>query len=84
MNVFKPELSKRILMCRCTVHNIHAGARLCLTAQVLIRAGKPVQWPLSNIWRPGNYLCKSRPVKSKKTNKGGLSEARSIFQYTTP
>lgn len=34
-------------------------------------SGKPEHWPVSNIWRPGNYLCKLHPIK-RKANKGGL------------
>lgn len=57
--------------------------QICLSlnvSQALIWAGKPDHWPVSNIWRPGNYLCKSHPIK-RKTNKGGLVKQAPF--YTT-
>lgn len=55
----------------CFMYPTHTRTQLRLAARVLISEGKPERWPLSNIWRPGNYLCKSHPIK-RKTNKGGL------------
>lgn len=63
--------AKGLFTCRCAVNIAHTRTQLCLEAQGLIWARKPEHWPISYIWRPGNYLCKSPPIK-RKTNKGGL------------